>query len=88
MRSHGHTTVWGTHIGVGRSHESTSWYQQLKEWWAARASVRQQTKLAGLHACWDAEHEAVKPWRAEAAIEMAIARGALSMATHPFSLSQ
>lgn len=87
MRSHGHATVWGTHIEVGRANESTSWYQQLKEWWATRAS-RRQVKPDSLHACWDAEHEALKPQRAEAAIEMAIARGALSMATHPYSLIQ
>ena len=88
MRSHGHATVWGTHIEVGRANESTSWYQQLKEWWARRASRHQQAKLDSLHACWDAKHEAVNPRRAEAAIEMAIAHGAVSMATHPSSLIQ
>jgi hypothetical protein len=86
MRSHGHATVWGTHIGIGCVSGRASWYQQLKEWWAARTSARQQAKLSALKTCWDAEHEAFKPLRAEAAIEMAIAQGALSMATQPYSL--
>jgi hypothetical protein len=82
MQSHGHATVWGTHTGTG----CASWYQQLKEWWAARTSARRQAKLSALKTCWDPEHEAFKPLRAEAAIEMAIAQGALSMATQPYSL--
>jgi hypothetical protein len=88
MRSHGHATVWGTHIGLGRASGGASWYRQLKEWWAWRTSARQQVKLAALQACWDAEHEAIKPLRADAAIEMAIAQGTLSMATQPYSLIQ
>jgi hypothetical protein len=78
--------VWGFHIGMGRASGSASWYQKLKEWWAGRASARQQVKLPALNAYWDAEHEAFKPLRAEAAIEMAIAQGALSIATQPYSL--
>jgi hypothetical protein len=81
MRSHGQATVWGTHIGVGRARDGAGWYQQLKEWWAARASVRQQAKCAALNACWDAKREVFKPLRAEATPEMAAAQGALSMAT-------
>jgi hypothetical protein len=86
MRSHGHATVWGTHIGLGRAGGGAGWYQQLKEWWAARARARRQAKLDALHARWDAKREAVKPLRAEAAIEMAIAQGVLSLATQPYSL--
>ena len=88
MRSHGQATVWGTHIGLGRAGGGASWYQQIKEWWALRISARQQAKLAALKARWDAEHEAMKPLRADAAIEMAIAHGTLSIATQPYSLIQ
>jgi hypothetical protein len=51
-----------------------------------RRAARQQTKLAALRARWDAEHEAIIPLRADAAIEMAIAQGTLSIALQPYSL--
>jgi hypothetical protein len=87
MRSHGHTTAWGTHIGVGRISDRPRWFEQLKEWWAARASARQQARLTALNAYWDAKREAVRPLRAEAAPEMAAAQHALSMATMLYGLN-
>jgi hypothetical protein len=87
MRAHGHTTVWGTHIGIGRARGDASWYQQVKEWWQAHKIERQQTKLAALNACWDAEREVVRPLRAEAALEMVAAQHAFSTAIRLYGLT-
>jgi hypothetical protein len=83
MRSHGPATVWGTALKDGRGRDAKGWYQQLQEWRAARKAARQQAKLVALTNRWDAEHEAVTPLRADAAVEMAIAQGTLALATQP-----
>jgi hypothetical protein len=76
MQANGHTTVWGTHIGVGRAQDATGWYQQLREWWVARKVAREQARLAALSACWDARRAALKPPRADTAAEMVAAEQA------------
>jgi hypothetical protein len=66
MAAHGHTTTWGTHIGVGRAAEAKGWYAQFKTWLAARQSA----SLATHSAQWDARREALGAFRANAAIDM------------------
>jgi hypothetical protein len=66
MTAHGHTTVWGTHIGIGRTTQAQGWYAQFKTWWAAHHDARR----AALNAYWDAGRETVRQFRADAAIDM------------------
>jgi hypothetical protein len=88
MRSHGHTTIWGTSLDGCRSRDPSGWRQQLQAWRAARKAARQQAMLVALTNRWDAEHEAMTPLRAGAAIDIAIAQGTLALATQPYSLIQ
>jgi hypothetical protein len=81
MHANGHTTVWGTHIGVSRATDGKGWYQQLKEWWAAHKAARHDTRLATLRARWDARREAVHPLHADAAIDMVASTHAFSTTT-------
>jgi hypothetical protein len=87
MHAHGHTTVWGTHLDAGRASASRDWYQQLKEWWAARTAMRREARLAALAARWDAAHEAVRPLPAEAAMDIALRQATLSVAIEPIALA-
>jgi hypothetical protein len=88
MRTHGPSTAWGTHIGVGRPTNGTGWYQQLRDWWSAHKAARLEARLAALDARWDAQREAVTPLRADAAPEMAAAHAALSVATMLYGFSR
>jgi hypothetical protein len=87
MHANGHTTVWGTHIGVSRSTDTKSWYQQIQDRWTAYKATRHDAQLATLRARWDARREAVRPFRAEAAPEMAAAQHTLSVATMLYGLA-
>jgi len=80
MHTHGQTTVWGTHIGVGQATDGKGWYQQLKAWWVAHTTARHEAKLATLRARWDARREAVRPLHADAAVDMVTS-------THVFSIT-
>ena len=70
MHARGHTTVWGTHIGISRARDAKRWYQRMQDWWAAHKAARRNMKLATLTARWDAGREAVRSLHADAAIDM------------------
>jgi hypothetical protein len=70
MQANGHTTVWGTHIGIGRTRDMKGWYHELKAWWAAQKAARHEARLTVLTARWDAKREAVRLRHADAASAM------------------
>ena len=88
MHTNGHTTVWGTPIGIGRARETKSWSQRLRDWWTAHTAARQQATRDALYRRWDATREAVTPHRAEAAPDMAAAHQAIFVATMLYGLRQ
>ena len=81
MHANGQTTVWGTHIGVGRTTGGRSWYQQMNARWTAHKGARQDAKLATLRDRWDARREAVRVLHADAAIDMVASTHASSTTT-------
>jgi hypothetical protein len=87
MRAYGHASVWRMHIGVGRAGDAKGWYQQLRDWWTTHTAARPEARLASLSTCWDARREAVTPFRAEAAPEMAAAQQTLFVATLLYGLA-
>jgi hypothetical protein len=87
MHANGHTSVWGTHIGVSRARDTKRWYQQLKAWWAEHRAARREANLAALKARWDARREAVRPLSADAAIDMVASTHACSTTTALCDLS-
>ena len=87
MRAHGHVTTWSTQVGVGRIGVHAGWYQPLKAWWEARQAARRQAHLAMRDARWDAL-QAVRPLRADAALDMAATQGGLTVATMLYGLQQ
>ena len=81
MRAHGHTIVWGTHTGVGRTQDTKGWFQQLNEWWAGHQAARHEAKLAALTARWDTRREAVRLLHADAALDLVAPAHAFSTTT-------
>ena len=85
MHTLGHTSVWGTHVGLGPISNIKGWYQQLRDRCTAYKAARQEAKREALQRCWDPKHEAVRLFRADAAIDMVLAQETFLMATQPFT---
>jgi hypothetical protein len=88
MRTHGYATVWESHGQVSHIGVHAGWYSPLKAWWAARQAARRQAQRATRDTCWDAQYETVRLLRAGAALDMAAAQGALTVATMLYGLQQ
>jgi hypothetical protein len=78
MHANGHSTVWGTPIGVSRARDTKRWYQLLKTWWAEHRAARRAAHLVALSTGWDARREVVRPFHADAAIDVVASTHACS----------
>src|SRR5262245_13063761 len=87
MHAHGHTTLWGTRLGVGQTTYDRSWYQQVKAWWTAHRIAREESKLATLRGYWDARREAVRPMYTHAISDMVTSTHRSSVTTALCDLS-
>lgn len=75
MRTHAHTTVWGSHVGMHRPSMGLDWVQRLRRWFASlRAEGRRETPVT-FSGAWDARREALRPLRADSALDLAAAQG-------------
>jgi hypothetical protein len=87
MRARGLKTAGWTHRRVGRTGSGAGWYRQLRDGWTARQAARQAAHLTSLSACWNATHETFTPPRVEAAMDMAVAQGVLSIVMQPYAFA-
>jgi hypothetical protein len=87
MQAQGLQTAGWTHRLVGRARSGAGWYRQLRDSWAACQAARRAANLASLSACWNPTREAFTPLRAEAAMDMAVAQGALSIVMQPYAFA-
>lgn len=80
MRAHVHTTVWGTHVNVGRTKEGLGPLRHLREWLTSHRTQRKGTATVRLNGDWDAQREQFQPLTAESATELAVKRGGFAVA--------
>jgi hypothetical protein len=76
----GHSIPWGTRIGDRRSTDAKDGYAQCKTRLSARKTARQEAERAAIEGRWDAQREAVRPYRADAAHDMVTPLHAYSVA--------
>jgi hypothetical protein len=76
----GHSIPWGTRIGDRRRTDAKGWYAQFKTRLSARKTAHQEAERAAIEVRWDAQREAVRPYRADAARDMVTPSHAHSVA--------
>jgi hypothetical protein len=81
MRAHEQVSVWRTYLGIDPARDRKRWYGQLRSWWTAPQAARHHARLATLQGRWDAQREAVRSLRADAAPDMIAPTHARATAT-------
>jgi hypothetical protein len=82
----GHSIPWGMRIGDRRRTDAKDGYTPFKTWLSARKTARQEAERAAIEVRWDAQREAVRPYRADAAHDRVAPSHAhsIAMAFHHF----
>lgn len=75
MRTHAHTTVWGSHIGMHRPSAGVDWLQRLRRWFGSHKAEGKRETAVTCSGAWDARREAFRPLRADSALDLAAAQG-------------
>jgi len=86
MRAQGHTTVWGTHVGVGRAREHPGVFERLRAWRSSRRLAKRQLALARWEARWDPEREKFRLPSTESALEHVARKAGLSLSMALYNL--
>jgi hypothetical protein len=86
MRVHEQVSVWRTHLGIGPARDRKRWYDQLRSWWTTHQAACQHARLATLQGRWDAQREAIRSLRADAAPDMIAPTHARATATALYTL--
>ena len=85
MHTHGHATVWGTHVSFGRTKDHRSVLSRLFSWLTSKVEKSRNTSVV-CHGVWDAQREKLSHPRADAALEIAAARSSFAIATMLYTL--
>lgn len=75
MRTHAHTTVWGSYAGMHRPSTGLDWLQRLQRWFASHRAQRTRATPVTFSGSWDARSERLRPLRADSALDLATAQG-------------
>ncbi len=79
MRANGHTIVWGTHISFGKAKDRRGVFAHLVSWLTSKIEKPRRASVV-CNGTWNARREELSHLRADAALDIAAARGSFPTA--------